>query len=281
MKNKSDIAHKVEQMGLRTVRGEAREGFFIPYRYAGAVPDIVAPYDALSPLFEAQRAAMSTWLNKAEAHATTLSSFDGSGASHARLDQYWCPRLDAAMAYTLVRELRPARIIEIGSGHSTRFMVQAIGDANVNCAFTAIDPAPRAGLAELPVTFLAKTLQETDLALFSKLKAGDFLCVDSSHILMPGSDVDIIINRILPMLPRGVIVFFHDIFLPEAYPSDWLWRGYNEQNAVGGLLQGGYELVFASHYAVQQMADVFEALAIAKLPLLPGAHECGLWLRKL
>ena len=53
-------------MGLRTVRGEAREGFFIPYRYAGAVPDIVAPYDAQSPLFEAQRAAMSTWLNKAE-----------------------------------------------------------------------------------------------------------------------------------------------------------------------------------------------------------------------
>ena len=139
---------------------------------------------------------------------------------------------------------------------------------------------PRAKITTLPIRLERKTLQEVDLDLFDQLEAGDFLCVDSSHILMPGTDVDIVLNRILPALAPGVIVAVHDIFLPFAYPSDWDWRSYNEQNGVGALLQGGYELVFASHYVVREMAAAWSQASVAELPILEGAHECGLWLRK-
>ena len=268
------------QMGLRTVTGTAREGFFIPYRYAEAVPRQVEAYGALVPLFEAARDNFEQVLRTIEELAQELQAIDGSGAEHARWDQYWYPRMDAASAYGLVRSLKPARIVEIGSGHSTRFMCRAVADGALACALSAIDPEPRANIAALQIDLHRKTLQDVDLSLFADLKAGDFLCVDSSHILMPGSDVDMILNRILPALAPGVIVAFHDIFLPFPYPSDWAWRNYNEQNGVGVLLQGGYELVFASHYAVREMGALWGGGVIDHLPLLEGAHECGLWLRK-
>ena len=269
------------QMGLRTVKGEAREGFFIPYRYAGDVPEQIGAYEALVPLFEKACGSFEAVLADIEALTNDLRAIDGTGREHARWDQYWYPRMDAASAYAMVRKNRPAQIMEIGSGHSTRFMWRAAQDGQLSCTFTAIDPAPRANIASLEIDVHRKTLQKIDLSLFSSLKAGDFLCVDSSHILMPGSDVDIVINRVLPALAPGVLVAFHDIFLPFAYPSDWAWRNYNEQNGVGALLQGGYELVFASHYVVKEMQTLWTGGVIDDLGLLEGAHECGVWLRKL
>ena len=71
------------------------------------------------------------------------------------------------------------------------------------------------------------------------LAPGDVLSIDSSHILMPGTDVDILLNRVLPALPAGVLVHIHDVFLPDDYPPAWSWRGYNEQLGVAALVQGG------------------------------------------
>ena len=269
------------QMGVRTVTGTAREGFFIPYRYAGDIAEQTEVYEALVPVFQQGRGAFEAVLAEIEALADDLRAIDGTGDEHARWDQYWYPRLDAASAYAMVRSKKPAQIVEIGSGHSTRFMYRAVRDGGLDCAFTAIDPAPRANIAALEIDIHRKTLQKIDLSVFSKLNAGDFLCVDSSHILMPGSDVDIVLNRIMPALASGVFVAFHDIFLPFGYPADWAWRNYNEQNGVGVLLQGGYELVFASHYVVKQMQSHWTGGVVDELGLLKGAHECGVWLRKV
>ncbi|MEM7429292.1 MAG: class I SAM-dependent methyltransferase [Pseudomonadota bacterium] len=268
------------RMGMRTVTGQAREGFFIPYRYADGVPERVEPYAALEPAFTAARPGFEAVITEIDTLADEFRAVDGTGSDRARWDQYWCPRLDAMAAYTMVRTKAPKRVIEVGSGHSTRFMARAVADGGLDCAMTAIDPEPRAQIAELPITIERKTLQEVDPALFGTLEAGDFLCIDSSHILMPGSDVDLALNRILPALPSGIIVSFHDIFLPYPYPPDWNWRNYNEQNGVGVLLQGGYEILFASHYVVREMAPSWEGTVIADIPVLEGAHECALWLRK-
>lgn len=275
-----DRDKRLKDMALNTLDGERKEGFFIPYRYAGSVPEQQEIYAGLAARFEREHDTFKAWLANAERYAEELSSIDGTSAFLARFDQYWFPRLDAAMAYTMVRSLKPERIIEVGSGHSTRFMALAIHHEDYEASFTAIDPEPRKEVAELPISFERKILQQVDLKIFDALEAGDLLCIDSSHILMPGTDVDIAINRILPILPRGVVVFFHDIFLPFAYPEDWTWRGYNEQNAVGGLLQGGYELLFASHYVLKRLSESVSQSVIGRLPLLEGAHECGLWMRK-
>ena len=267
-------------MGLETVLGLRRRGFFIPYGYADGVDASAAEYDSLATMFAGQRDRFSDHLDAIERYRNELLAIDGKSVERARWEQDWFPRIDAAAAYAMVRTLTPSRIIEIGSGHSTRFMARAISDGDLATELTAIDPAPRASIESLPITLHRQTLQQADPKLFDSLGDGDLLCVDSSHILMPGTDVDIAINRILPRLPSGVVVFFHDIFLPDAYPENWAWRGYNEQNSVGALLQGGYDILFASNYVVESMCDRWQATVVADLPLVDGALESGLWLRK-
>lgn len=267
-------------MGLATVLGLARRGFFIPYRYASGLPLRDPGYPGLERVFETSRESFVSWLSAIDALAAELSAIDGSGDDRARWDQDWFPRLDAAMAYAVVRRSAPSLVIEVGSGHSTRFMARAIADGGLSTELVAIDPSPRAAIEALPVTVVRKTLQQADRALFGRLRAGDLLCVDSSHILMPGTDVDIVVNDILATLPSGVLVFFHDIFLPDAYPAHWQWRNYNEQNAVGALLQGGYKPLFSSRYVATRMAGELARTVVADLPLVPGALESGLWLVK-
>ena len=184
------------------------------------------------------------------------------------------------MAYALVRRHRPARIVEVGSGHSTRFLARAVADGNLATEILAIDPEPRAVLRGLGVTSLAQTVPNCGLEPFQGLASGDLLFIDSSHILMPGTDVDFLLNEVLPVLPAGVLLHLHDIFLPDDYPASWGWRGYNEQSAVAALLDGRWEVLFASRYVATRLVDRLEAGVVAQLPLLPGAFETSLWLRR-
>jgi hypothetical protein len=118
-----------------------------------------------------------------------------------------------------------------------------------------------------------------DPALVDRLEAGDVLFVDSSHVLVDGSDVAFIFSELLPRLRPGVLLHVHDVFLPEPYPERWAWRGYNEQFAVAGLLAGGFELVFASRWVRRHAPELLGPVARA-LPLPAGAFETSLWLRR-
>jgi hypothetical protein len=266
------------RFGLSTVLGLKPLGFFIPYRYAGtARPE---PYPALLPLFEQAEARFRDVVGLIDAHADDLRLI-ALGEGPARFDQGWFPRLDAAAAYALVRRNRPRRIVEVGSGHSTRFMAQAVADGGLATDFVCIDPAPRARVEGLGVRHLPRLLRDADRSEFERLGAGDVLFIDSSHVAMPGTDVDRLFLDILPRLPSGVLVHIHDVTLPDAYPHAWQWRGYNEQLLVGALLQGGaYELVFASHYVANRTRFVAASPVLAGLTLPEGAFETSLWLRK-
>lgn len=267
------------RFGLSTLLGFKRLGFFIPYRYAQGVE--AEGYPALRPVFEAARPRFDAVLADIESHAAAFERILQGGAP-ARLDQSWFPRLDAAAAYALVRQAEPARIVEIGSGHSTRFMAQAVADGELGTRITCIDPAPRATLSKLKVEHLPVLLKDAGTGVFEALAAGDILFIDSSHIAMPGTDVDRLFLDVLPRLARGTLVHVHDITLPDAYPEVWEWRGYNEQLLVGALLQGGgYELVFASHFVVRDNPGALARGILARIPLAEGAHETSLWLRKL
>ena len=269
-------------MGLVTVLGLARRGFFIPYRYAARLPaGSGAPYGPVAELFAASADAFHDTLAAIEAVAEALEAL-GEGAPPApRWGQDWFPRLDAAALYALVRRRTPGRIVEVGAGHSTRFIARAVADGGLACHHTVIDPAPRAVIEGLPLALVRAPLQEAGLEAFRALGPGDMVVIDSSHVLMPGSDVDFLLNRALPLLPPGVLVHFHDVFLPWDYPAEWAWRGYNEQVALGALLLGGgYRPLFSSRYALGEMSEAVMATVVARLPLAEGAHESSLWLRK-
>ena len=203
------------------------------------------------------------------------------GERPARFEQEWFPRLDAAVAYTIVREAAPRRILEIGCGHSSRFLAQAVADGEVSTDFTCVDPRPRAPLAGLRARHVARPFDFADAEAAAAFEPNDVLFVDSSHVVEPGGEVDRILLDALPRLPAGALVHFHDVFLPDGYPAAWAGRRYNEQTAVGALLGGGgYAIVFASRYVATRTA-LLAGTVVEELPLAPGAPEVSLWLRKL
>lgn len=263
--------------GLATVLGLRRLGFFIPYRHAAQAEP--AGYPALAPLFAAADPHFAALLDAIESFAPALDRIL-AGDGPARFDQDWFPRLDAAAAYALVRREKPRRIVEIGSGHSTRFLARAVRDAELPTRIVAIDPAPRASLAGLGVVHERRLLAEADPAL-TDLGASDILFVDSSHVAMPGTDVDRLVGDVLPRLPSGTLVHWHDVLLPDPYPAEWAWRGYNESIPVAALIgSGGWELVFASHWVRGRHADRLAAGVLGRIPLVAGARETSLWLRR-
>ncbi len=268
-------------LGLSTLLGR-RRGFFIPYRYAHRLspPGSRPAYQPIDKLFEANAAKFAAELQSLDKYADALHAIGRQPAPAPRWDQDWFPRLDAAMAYAVVRWHRPMRIVEVGSGHSTRFMARAVEDGGLATQILAIDPAPRAALRGLRIESLPQTVPACGLAPFRRLVAGDILFVDSSHILMPGTDVDFLLNEVLPILPAGVLLHLHDIFLPDDYPASWGWRGYNEQSGVAALLDGRWEPLFASRYVSTRLSDRVRDGVIAQLPLLPGALETSLWLKR-
>jgi len=271
------------RLGLLTVLGLARRGFFIPYRFADTLPHPgrIPSYAPLAALMTAAEPAFTALLRDIDSYESALQAMGDEPPPAPRWTQDWFPTLDAAAAYTIVRNRQPKRIIEVGSGHSTRFMKRAVDAGGLATQITAIDPQPNRFVDRLDIEFLKGTLGKVGLEVFANLAAGDILFIDSSHILMPGSDVDDLFNRVLPNLPAGVLVHIHDIFLPDDYPQIWDWRGYNEQLAVAPMLAGGaYEILFASNYVVTRMATAVAASAVARLPSKAGALPASLWLRK-
>ena len=265
--------------GLSTLLAEPR-GFFSPYRHAAGVPGDVAVYGEIEAMMREAAPAMCAVLAAIQNEAPALRALGGA-APAPRFEQDWFPRLDAAAAYALVTSGRPRRIVEVGSGHSTRFMAEAARAGRIDCAITCIDPQPRAALAGLPVVWIRDVLARAHVPLIDALETGDILFIDSSHILWPGTDVDTLFARLLPRLAPGVLLHVHDIFLPDGYPQAWRWRGYTEQQGVAALLAGGgFEIVFASHFAVTRLAAAGLAPILNDLPLPEGALETSLWLRK-
>jgi hypothetical protein len=106
------------------------------------------------------------------------------------------------------------------------------------------------------------------------------LFVDNSHRCLQNSDVTVAFLDVLPALPPGVLVHFHDIFLPDPYPEAWAWRAYNEQQAIAPLLHGqAYACLFASHYVRTRLSERLARGPLARLPR-PAAPESSLWLQK-
>ncbi|MAF46904.1 MAG: class I SAM-dependent methyltransferase [Rhodospirillales bacterium] len=270
-------------MGLATLLGKKPQGYFIPYRHAWELPRAgnLPPYEDLKPLFDTRTEASFNLISYMNEIREDIDNIGENNPPQPRWDQVWFPRLDAAAAYAMVRRECPSRIIEVGSGHSTRFMARAINDGRLDTRLTSIDPEPRAVIQGLAIDIVRKTLHAAEPDIFLGLGAGDVLFIDSSHILMPGSDVDHLLNRILPGLPAGVLVHFHDIFLPGDYPADWAWRGYNEQQGVAALIQGGaYEIVFSSRYMMTYHPECLAGTPLSAMPLGDGAFETSLWLKK-
>ena len=152
--------------------------------------------------------------------------------------------LDAAIYYALIRDLRPARVIEIGSGMSTRIAALALErnrrdgrDGELVC----IEPFPQPRLTDdMPqATLIQQPVEDVPLEQFDALDRNDILFIDSSHAVKFGGDVNREFLEILPRLKPGVWVHVHDVFFPQDYPADWVVNrrlAFNEQYLLEAFL---------------------------------------------
>jgi hypothetical protein len=129
--------------------------------------------------------------------------------------------VDPHIYYCILRHFRPRTVVEIGSGFSTLLGAQA-SERNSTTRYICVDPWPRSFVgAGIPgVEHIQKRVEELDAGFFEQLQEGDVLFIDSSHVVRTAGDVCFLVLDVLPRLASGVIIHFHDIYLPFDYPDE-------------------------------------------------------------
>ena len=121
--------------------------------------------------------------------------------------------------------------------------------------------------------------------VFSQLKSGDILFIDSSHRILPNSDCAFIYNELIPSLPKGVFIHIHDIYLPYDYPQFMCDRLYNENEFLAAYLLSNpnYFKILLPNFYVYKNPDVWNTIA----PLFTSSkmkdvekHGGSIWLSK-
>ena len=132
----------------------------------------------------------------------------------------------AAAAHCIVRERKPRRVLEIGSGNSSLVLSAALErntqEGTPAAEYTVVDPYPSPllqGGQRLPTEVVAKRVEVLEPRFFDCLERNDVLFIDSGHTVRIGGDVNFLILDVLPRLRPGVLVHFHDIGLPYEYPK--------------------------------------------------------------
>lgn len=184
--------------------------------------------------------------------------------------------------------LRPANVIEVGSGYSSAVTLDIVrGELRDSARCLFIDPYPeRLESLLLPgdraaIEIIRAPVQEVGLEVYDRLGDGDILFIDSTHVVKTGSDVVHHLTRVLPRLRPGVLVHFHDIFHPFEYPPQWAVeenRAWNEIYALHAFLYGNdtFEVVFFNDFFARTQREFLAR----RMPLFLDNPGGSLWLRK-
>jgi predicted O-methyltransferase YrrM len=192
---------------------------------------------------------------------------------------------DALVQYGLARAGRPKRWVEIGCGWSSLLLARALEKNDTPTEVTQIEPYPNPALfAAVPPSWKQHRtiLQRAPLELFDALEPGDVCFYDGSHCVRAASDVNWFFFRVLPRLRNGVLVHLHDIFLPESYPTEWVFeRGqtWNEQWLLQAYLMSNpaVEILIANRWLFRREYALLRDLYQDVQP----PWGCSFWFRKV
>jgi predicted O-methyltransferase YrrM len=257
------------------VLGRAAGGHYVNLDYPPSVENAPRyghgrpPNPGLEDLIRSQASGYGRIFETISSHADELARIEVSAADPR--EPSWVKGmisgLDGATFYALMRDRRPARYLEIGSGNSTKFVARGCREGELGTKITSIDPHPRDEVDELCDEVIRRPLEAADLSVFGGLGAGDVVFFDGSHRVFMNSDVAVFFLDVLPALPAGVLVGIHDIYLPDDYPADIAERYYSEQYMLAAYLLGGADVEI-----------VLPAWWASKDPELGGKLD-GLWSR--
>jgi hypothetical protein len=196
---------------------------------------------------------------------------------------------DALILESMIRYLKPSRIVEAGSGYTSALMLDVndkFFDGKINLEF--IEPYPERLFRLLSeedkkrIVLRLQDLQSVDLSVFKSLSENDILFIDSTHVAKTGSDLLYLFFEILPVLQSGVYIHFHDIFnnfeyLP--YHFEWKGFGWNENYFLRSFLMynNQFEVVLFSSLLDSKYKDRIAS----KMPDYPFFTGGQFWMKKL
>lgn len=228
-------------------------------------------------------------LNEIKTHLSFFKSIPLNKQDDLNATLVWnneyLPGLDVLVLYTLITKYKPEHYIEIGSGNSTLVVKEAIKKNGLATRITSIDPFPRANIDEISNVVIRKPVEELfDFNFIQTLQPNDILFIDNSHRSLPNSDVTVCFLDIIPLVPKGVIIHIHDIYLPFDYPQFMCDRFYSEQYLLAVLLLNSKEFeVIMPNYYISQSNDLCVVLEQVwkALPESVEKHGGSFWFKKV
>ncbi len=195
---------------------------------------------------------------------------------------------DAIMLYCMLREARPRRVIEVGSGFSSAAMLdmnERVFGGSVQ--FTFIDPDMKRLRPllrpedEKRATLIEKRVQDVPVDTFTALGENDVLFIDSSHVSKIGSDVNRLYFDVLPALAPGVLIHIHDVAGNLEYPKEWYdeGRAWNEQYLLRAFLMNN--AAYRVELFTGWLFNTQHAWFREHMPLCARGGGGQMWLRKL
>lgn len=191
---------------------------------------------------------------------------------------------DAIFAHFMLRDLKPKKLIEVGSGYSSCLFLDTNKlFLNNSIDFVFIEPYPDLlkELSNEKLKIIDSKLQDVDLEVFKSLKQNDILFIDSTHVSKIDSDVNYLFFEILPILEKGVHIHFHDIFYPFEYPMQWILEGraWNEAYMLRSFLQynKSFKIVLMNTFLQTFQQDFF----IEHMPLCLKNPGGSIWIVKV
>ena len=198
--------------------------------------------------------------------------------------------VDADLLYAMVRNSKPRHIVELGSGFSTLVMAEAVeanGLEGTTGELVSYDPYPRSNVAGHRIPGLSELhalrAQDVPPEIFSTLGPGDILFVDTTHAVKLDGDINRIVLDVLPTLRPGVLVHFHDVWLPWEYHRHLLAAlgfYWTEQYLLQAFLSEnrGYEVVLPLQAMIRHDAERMTRL----VPRYdPEHYPSGFWIRRV
>ena len=189
---------------------------------------------------------------------------------------------DPMVYFSIIQEFKPKKIIEIGSGNSTR--LSYLASEFLHTKITSIDPYVKIDLEKEignKINFIKKPVQKIEPSYFKDLSENDILFIDSSHVSKIGSDVNYLFLQILPILNPGVLIHIHDIYYPWNYSRLFTEENlifWNEQYMLGALLTGNtnFEVLLAVSFLSVNFKE-----QVKKFPRIDNFGGGSFWIKKI
>ena len=200
----------------------------------------------------------------------------------------------AASTHCMIRSLKPNRVIEIGSGNSTKVIASALAlntaETGRTPKYTIIDPYPAKEVIDkcgVDVDLIERRVEETGIDVYSSLEENDILFIDSGHTVKIGADVNFLYLDVLPRVAPGTAVHIHDIPMPFEYPAVYAtnprFRAFwTESYLLQAFLafNSEFEVLLAMHYLQRTHGDVFRDAFPHCDPTIHRQQAASFWMRR-